>query len=80
MSAAAELPSDPKRPEKHIDPATGIWPISEWGYSCAMGFVSDSRFGSSCRVIKRTNRETTRRWRRSGNSITTGASKQGGDK
>jgi hypothetical protein len=58
-----QLPPDPERPGKHIDPATGIWPISEWGSACYQGFVSDSRFGSA-RVIKRTNRETTRRWRR----------------
>jgi hypothetical protein len=51
---------------KHINLETGIYPISEWGYACARGFVSDSRFGEGQPVIKRTNRETTRRWRRSG--------------
>jgi hypothetical protein len=25
------LKPDPRRPDKHIDPETGIWPISEWG-------------------------------------------------
>lgn len=55
---------DPKRPGKHVDPETGIWPISEWGWSCARGFVSDSRFSPTDQVIPRTNRETTRKWRR----------------
>jgi hypothetical protein len=58
-----DLRPDPKHPGKHIDPSTGIWPISEWGASCYMGFVSNSRFGSGP-VIKRTNRETTRKWRK----------------
>jgi len=56
------MKSDPKRPEKHLDPKTGIWPMSEWGVECQRGFVSDSRFGSD-QVIKRTNRESTRKWR-----------------
>ena len=47
-----------------IDPETGIRPISKWGDACRRGFVSDSRFGSGP-VIKRTNREVTRRWLRS---------------
>lgn len=53
---------DPKRPGKHLDPRTGIWPMSEWGSSCERGFVSDSRFGSGV-VIKRTSRVVTRKWR-----------------
>jgi hypothetical protein len=53
---------DPKRPEKHIDPRTRIWPIDEWGSECSRGFVRDSRFGSGV-VIKGTNRKTTRHWR-----------------
>jgi hypothetical protein len=59
------MQEDPRRPGKHIDPETGIWPIKEWGYSCAMGFVSDSRFagGTGTQVIKRTNRDVTRKWR-----------------
>ena len=44
-----------------IDPKTGIKPIADWGNACYRGFVSDSRFGSG-QVIKRTNRETTRKW------------------
>jgi len=48
-----------------IDPETRIWPISEWGYECGRGFVSEARFAgdSGTRVIKRTNRNTTRKWR-----------------
>lgn len=57
-----ELKTDPNRPDKHIDPATGIWPIEEWGAACERGFVSSARFGSGT-VIKRTDRNTTRRWR-----------------
>ncbi len=53
---------DPRRPGKHIDPQTGIWPISEWGFECMRGFVSDSRFGPNDLVIKRTNRAITRKW------------------
>ena len=34
-----------------------------WGSSCGRGFVSDSRFGSD-QVIKRTNRSTSRKWRK----------------
>lgn len=59
----SDMPLDPKNPAKHINPETGIWPISEWGYGCKRGFVSDARFGSG-QVIQRTNRETTRKWRR----------------
>jgi hypothetical protein len=50
--------------EKQIDPQTGIWPISEWGAECGRGLVSDARFGYDNRVIKRTNRATSRKWRR----------------
>lgn len=70
-----QMPPDPRHPGKHIDPATGIWPIAEWQGSCYRGFVSDSRFGGG-QVIKRTNRETSRRWRRS----TTTNPAQRGDK
>lgn len=65
---------DPRHPGKHIDPDAGGWPISEWGYSCGRGFVSDARFGGG-QVIKRTNRDTTRKWRRSAASSTTGGDK-----
>ena len=40
----------------------GVKPISEWGAECARGFVSNARFGSG-RVIERTNRNATRKWR-----------------
>jgi hypothetical protein len=50
-----------------VDSKTGIKPISAWGYGCARGFVSDARFGSG-QVIKRTNRDVSRRWRRGGSS------------
>ena len=60
----ADTPRDPLRPDKHIDPATGIWPICEWGRECARGFVSDARFARAGDVvIKRTNRNTSRKWR-----------------
>lgn len=60
----SELRKDPKRPDKHRDPETGIWPIGEWGYECARGFVSDARFQRGDeQIIKRTNRNTTRKWR-----------------
>jgi len=50
-----DFPRDPARPDKHIDPATGIWPIEEWGPECGRGFVTDSRFArAGDRVIKRT--------------------------
>ena len=57
-----ELKPDPRRPGKHLDPQTGIWPMHEWGAACARGFISNPRFGSGP-VIERTNRETTRKWR-----------------
>ncbi len=60
---ADKLIPDPKRPGKHIDPATGIWPMREWGISCQRGFISNSRFGGG-QVIERTNRQMTRKWRR----------------
>lgn len=28
---------DPRRPDKHIDPGTRIWPIAEWGGECGRG-------------------------------------------
>ena len=59
------MKDDPQHPGKHIDPETGIWPISEWGAECGRGFVSDERFARPGeRVIKRTNRQTTRKWRK----------------
>jgi hypothetical protein len=54
---------DPQHPGKHIDPATGCWPVSEWGHACARGFVSNARFGPSDRVIPRMNRNVTKQWR-----------------
>ena len=48
-----------------IDPETGIRPIAEWGPECARGFVSNARFSrGKDRVIKRTDRSVTRRWRK----------------
>jgi len=35
----SELQPDPRCPAKHIDPQTGIWPISEWGAECRRKFV-----------------------------------------
>src|SRR4051812_21720897 len=48
---------------RHINVETGIAPIAEWGPSARRGFVSDSRFGSG-QVIKRSNRNVSRKWRR----------------
>jgi hypothetical protein len=59
------LKDDPANPGKHIDEATGCWPVSEWGASCGRGFVSDARFARpGDQVIKRTNRAVTRKWRK----------------
>jgi hypothetical protein len=53
-----DLPRDPARPDKHIDPETGIWPIAEWGSECGRGFVSDIRFQRGTEpVLKRTSRK-----------------------
>lgn len=60
----------PNHPGKHIDPATAIWPIAEWGSSCGRGFVSNERFARSKTetVLKRANRKNTKRWYRLGRS------------
>lgn len=42
----ADMPRDPARPDKHIDPATGIWPACEWGTECQRGFVHSERFAT----------------------------------
>jgi len=61
-----------KDPQQHtIDPKTGIWPISEWGYECARGFVRDARFSATDQVIPGTNRDTTRKWRKLQQATTT---------
>jgi hypothetical protein len=68
-AASGELKEDPARKDKHIDPRTGIWPMCEWGPECARGFTSDARFDrGNDRVIKRTNRSVTRKWRRAKNA------------
>jgi hypothetical protein len=46
MTRLEDLPRDPAHPTKHIDPATGIWPISEWGGECQRGFVHSERFAT----------------------------------
>lgn len=52
----------PNPVEHTIDPATGIWPIAEWGTECGRGFVSDERFArGGDKVIQRTNRSQQRR-------------------
>ena len=56
-------PAPPRRKEKERDPKTGIFAIKDWGPHCGRGFVSDSRFGSDL-VIKRTNRASTKKWRK----------------
>lgn len=55
---------DPRNPGKHIDPSTGIWPMSEWGYECQRGFVRHEMFSRGAdRVIAGTNRASQRKWR-----------------
>jgi len=52
---------DPKHPGKHIDTETGIRPISEWGWECGRGFVSEERFArAGDKVIKRTPRKKSK--------------------
>jgi hypothetical protein len=52
-----DLPADPARPDRHIDPATGIWPICEWGGECLRGFVHSERFATrNDRVFKKRSR------------------------
>jgi hypothetical protein len=61
MRTSENFPVDPLRPDKHLNPETHIWPVSEWGAACGKGFISDPRFGND-QVIPRTNRTTTRKW------------------
>ena len=44
-----------QQPGKHLDLATGIWPVAEWGHECGRGFVTDLRFAgrNTVLVIKR---------------------------
>ena len=50
---------------KEINPETGIYYIKDWGGHCGIGFVGDQRFAQSGeQVIKRTNRQTTKKWRK----------------
>ena len=60
------MPDDkPPKKEHTIDPEIGIWPMSEWGAECGRGFVSNERFARGGeKVIKRTNRQATRKWRK----------------
>lgn len=52
----------PKPVEHTIDPATGIWPIREWGTECGRGFVGNERFARPGeKVIQRSNRAKQRR-------------------
>jgi hypothetical protein len=63
---AENLPRDPRRPDKHIDPATHIWPINEWGPACRRGFVRTHASAPGLLCGKRTGRP-----RASGESWTT---------
>ena len=66
--STANLPEDPNHPGRHIDPNTGIWPAAEWGSACQRGFVSCERFARpGDQVIERTNRNTSRKWRKAQN-------------
>lgn len=60
-----EWPAAEPVKSKTVEAETHIAHVSEWGSACARGFVSDSRFPSGGgEVIKRTSRDTSRRWRR----------------
>jgi hypothetical protein len=62
-----DMPRDPRRPDKHLDPETGIWPICEWGAACTRGFVREERFSRGADlVIKGTDRTKSRKWRARG--------------
>ena len=54
MTRLRDLPPDPKHPGKHLDPATGIWPIAEWGWECQRGLPEET--------AKR--RKRSREWRK----------------
>ena len=58
---AVDYKPDPLHPGKHINPETGIWPISEWGWSCGRGFVSNERFSTKDAVLKRGNKSEYRK-------------------
>ena len=58
------MSSDDKARRGPIDPKTGILPISEWGPECGRGFVRDERFGKGALVIKGTNRNKSRAYRK----------------
>ncbi len=61
------MKEDPKHPGKSIDPATGIWPIWQWGYECQRGSVRHERFDRGTdRVIAGTNRASQKKWRKNG--------------
>ncbi len=65
----ADMPEDPQHLGKHINPATGIWPVCEWAGACMRGFVRSEMFNrGSDQVIKGTNRATTRKWRQLGSA------------
>lgn len=64
--ACSALPLHPHVPGKHINPATRIYPIHEWGSECGRGFVSNERFsGGTALVIERKSREKVRKFYRS---------------
>jgi hypothetical protein len=50
--------------DPRIDPKTGILAIAFWGPACGRGFVSDSRFGKSDTVIKRSSHAKTKQYRK----------------
>ena len=33
---------DPRRPGRHIDSESGIWPIAEWGAACGRGIAYET--------------------------------------
>jgi hypothetical protein len=50
-------------PLAETKPCTGVRATSEWGAACGRGFVSNLRLGANQPVIRRTNRNITRKWR-----------------
>lgn len=63
MASPASVPWPLPRERQPVKRST--FDPSTWGPECARGFVSDARFGPDDRVIPRTNRNVTRKWRRS---------------
>lgn len=51
-------------PSHEVTPREPNCAVSDWGYACQRGWVSDQRFARSATetVIKRTNRAVSKKW------------------